>query len=151
MKEIILEMYKRLWNADLEDCNYLKCEYTWNTILKEALDKIEDKQDIIYYENSGLSLERRLREIADILKHQELHKAKDKKRYQAVLETRDDFIRFLKYLMEDLGMSKTKIVQNLGINRVTIDKILNGKHYVTKLSMDKANSYLWKVNNQFFY
>ena len=148
MKEIILEMYQRLWNADLEDCNYLKCEYTWNTILKETLDKTED---IIYYENSGLSLERRLREIADILKHQELHKAKDKKRFQAVLETGDDFIRFLKYLIEDLGMSKTKIVQNLRINRVTIDKILNGKHYVTKRSMDKANSYLWKVNNQFFY
>ncbi len=148
MKEIILEMYQRLWNADLEDCNYLKCEYTWNTILKETLDKIED---IIYYENSGLSLELRLREIADILKHQELHKAKDKKRFQAVLETGDDFIRFLKYLIEDLGMSKTKIVQNLRINRVTIDKILNGKHYVTKRSMDKANSYLWKVNNQFFY
>ena len=148
MKEIILEMYQRLWNADLEDCNYLKCEYTWNTILKETLDKIED---IIYYENSGLSLERRLREIADILKHQELHKAKDKKRFQAVLETGDDFIRFLKYLIEDLGMSKTKIVQNLRINRVTIDKILNGKHYVTKRSMDKANSYLWKLNNQFFY
>ena len=148
MKEIILEMYQRLWNADLEDCNYLKCEYTWNTILKETLDKTED---IIYYENSGLSLERRLREIADILKHQELHKAKDKKRFQAVLETGDDFIRFLKHLIEDLGMSKTKIVQNLRINRVTIDKILNGKHYVTKRSMDKANSYLWKVNNQFFY
>ena len=148
MKEIILEMYQRLWNADLEDCNYLKCEYTWNTILKETLDKTED---IIYYENSGLSLERRLREIADILKHQELHKAKDKKRSQAVLETGDDFIRFLKYLIEDLGMSKTKIVQNLRINRATIDKILNGKHYVTKRSMDKANSYLWKVNNQFFY
>jgi hypothetical protein len=148
MKEIILEMYQRLWNADLEDCNYLKCEYTWNTILKETLDKIED---IIYYENSGLSLELRLREIADILKYQELHKAKDKKRSQAILETGDDFIRFLKYLIEDLGMSKTKIVQNLRINRVTIDKILNGKHYVTKLSMDKANSYLWKVNNQFFY
>jgi len=148
MKEIILEMYQRLWNADLEDCNYLKCEYTWNTILKETLDKIED---IIYYENSGLSLERRLREIADILKYQELHKAKDKKRSQAILETGDDFIRFLKYLIEDLGMSKTKIVQNLRINRVTIDKILNGKHYVTKRSMDKANSYLWKVNNQFFY
>ncbi len=148
MKEIILEMYQRLWNADLEDCNYLKCEYTWNTILKETLDKIED---IIYYENSGLSLELRLREIADILKYQELHKAKDKKRSQAILETGDDFIRFLKYLIEDLGMSKTKIVQNLRINRVTIDKILNGKHYVTKRSMDKANSYLWKLNNQFFY
>jgi len=144
MKEIILEMYEKLWNAD-------KDKWAWNVILKDTLDKIEDKTDIIYYENSGLSLERRLREIADILKHQELHKAKDKKRFQAVLETGDDFIRFLKYLIEDLGMSKTKIVQNLRINRVTIDKILNGKHYVTKRSMDKANSYLWKVNNQFFY
>ena len=34
MKEIIVEMYERLWNAD-------KDKWAWNAILKDTLDKIE--------------------------------------------------------------------------------------------------------------
>ena len=34
MREILLEMYEQLWNAD-------KDKFTWNTILKETLEKLE--------------------------------------------------------------------------------------------------------------
>jgi len=36
MKEILLEMYDKLWNAD-------KDKWAWNAILKETLEKIEKK------------------------------------------------------------------------------------------------------------
>ncbi len=56
MREILLEMYEKLWDAD-------KDKWAWHTILDDALDKIEDIQDIIDSENSGLSVEQRLKEI----------------------------------------------------------------------------------------
>ena len=34
MREILLQMYERLWNAD-------KDKFAWNAILKETLEKIE--------------------------------------------------------------------------------------------------------------
>ena len=34
MREILLEMYERLWNAD-------KDKFAWNAILKDTLQKIE--------------------------------------------------------------------------------------------------------------
>ena len=34
MREILLEMYEKLWNAD-------KDKFAWNAILKETLEKIE--------------------------------------------------------------------------------------------------------------
>jgi hypothetical protein len=34
MREILLEMYEKLWEAD-------KDKFTWNAILKETLEKIE--------------------------------------------------------------------------------------------------------------
>ena len=34
MKEIILEMYEKLWNAD-------KDKWAWNAILKDTLEKLE--------------------------------------------------------------------------------------------------------------
>ena len=36
MREILLEMYERLWNAD-------KDKFAWNVILKETLEKLEMK------------------------------------------------------------------------------------------------------------
>ena len=36
MREILLEMYERLWNAD-------KDKFAWNVILKETLEKLEKK------------------------------------------------------------------------------------------------------------
>ena len=34
MREILLEMYEKLWNAD-------KDKYAWNVILKDTLEKID--------------------------------------------------------------------------------------------------------------
>jgi len=34
MKEILLEMYERLWNADKE-------KWAWSAILKDTLEKLE--------------------------------------------------------------------------------------------------------------
>ncbi len=34
MREILLEMYEKLWNAD-------KDKFTWNAILKDTLEKLE--------------------------------------------------------------------------------------------------------------
>lgn len=134
--------------------------------LIEDLQDIRDFQDILDSENRGLFVEQRLNNVeqrlndiavfisnVDWLKDnkQRLNEADEKKRLNAVLVTEEDFLRFLKYLIEDMGMSKKNITQNLGINRVTINKILNGKHYVTKRSMRKANDYLTNLNNQFFY
>ena len=34
MREILLEMYEQLWNAD-------KDKWSWNVILKDTLDKLE--------------------------------------------------------------------------------------------------------------
>ena len=36
MREILLEMYEKLWEAD-------KDKFAWNVILKETLDKLEKK------------------------------------------------------------------------------------------------------------
>ena len=36
MREILLEMYERLWEAD-------KDKWAWNVILKDTLDKLEKK------------------------------------------------------------------------------------------------------------
>jgi hypothetical protein len=36
MKEILLEMYDKLWNAD-------KDKLSWNVILKDTLEKLETK------------------------------------------------------------------------------------------------------------
>ena len=36
MREILLEMYEKLWEAD-------KDKFTWNAILKETLEKLEKK------------------------------------------------------------------------------------------------------------
>ena len=38
MREILLEMYEKLWNAD-------KDKFTWNVILKDTLEKLETKDD----------------------------------------------------------------------------------------------------------
>ena len=37
MREILLDMYEKLWNAD-------KDKYAWNVILKDTLEKIEEIQ-----------------------------------------------------------------------------------------------------------
>jgi len=37
-REILLEMYERLWNAD-------KDKWAWNVILKDTLEKIETNND----------------------------------------------------------------------------------------------------------
>ena len=37
-REILLEMYEKLWNAD-------KDKYAWNVILKDTLEKLETKDD----------------------------------------------------------------------------------------------------------
>jgi hypothetical protein len=37
-REILLEMYEQLWNAD-------KDKFTWNVILKDTLEKLE-KNDV---------------------------------------------------------------------------------------------------------
>jgi len=37
-REILLEMYEKLWNAD-------KDKFTWNVILKDTLEKIETNND----------------------------------------------------------------------------------------------------------
>ena len=36
MREILLEMYEKLWEAD-------KDKWAWNVILKDTLDKLEKK------------------------------------------------------------------------------------------------------------
>ena len=38
MKEILLDMYEKLWNAD-------KDKWTWNVILKDTLEKLENNND----------------------------------------------------------------------------------------------------------
>jgi hypothetical protein len=38
MREILLEMYEQLWNAD-------KDKWAWNVILKDTLEKLETKDD----------------------------------------------------------------------------------------------------------
>jgi predicted transcriptional regulator len=67
-----------------------------------------------------------------------------------ILETQEDFCEFLKYLIEDVGMQKIAITRNLGINRMTIQKILRGQIPVTKRSLRLANIYLNKMQKQFF-
>ena len=56
MREILLEMYDKLWNAD-------KDKWAWNVILKDTLEKLETKDDteqqgfvslIEHYESSKL-------------------------------------------------------------------------------------------------
>ena len=37
-REILLEMYEQLWNAD-------KDKWAWNVILKDTLEKLETKDD----------------------------------------------------------------------------------------------------------
>ena len=37
-REILLEMYEKLWNAD-------KDKYAWNVILKDTLEKLETNND----------------------------------------------------------------------------------------------------------
>ena len=37
-REILLEMFEKLWNAD-------KDKFTWNVILKDTLEKLETKDD----------------------------------------------------------------------------------------------------------
>ena len=37
-REILLEMYEKLWNAD-------KDKWAWNVILKDTLEKLETKDD----------------------------------------------------------------------------------------------------------
>ena len=48
MREILLEMYERLWNAD-------KDKFAWNVILKEPLDKLEMKDTLIELMNRDLT------------------------------------------------------------------------------------------------
>ena len=67
-----------------------------------------------------------------------------------ILETQEDFSEFLKYLIEDVGMQKMAITRNLGINRMTIHKILKGETLVTKRTIRLANIYLNKMQKQFF-
>ena len=38
MREILLEMYERLWDADRD-------KWAWNVILKDTLEKIETNND----------------------------------------------------------------------------------------------------------
>ena len=40
MREILLEMYEQLWEAD-------KDKFAWNVILKETLEKLEMKDTLI--------------------------------------------------------------------------------------------------------
>ena len=56
MREILLEMYERLWDADRD-------KWAWNVILKDTLEKIETNNDtkrqgfvslIEHYESSKL-------------------------------------------------------------------------------------------------
>jgi len=37
-REVLLEMYEQLWNAD-------KDKWAWNVILKDTLEKLETKDD----------------------------------------------------------------------------------------------------------
>ena len=37
-REILLDMYEKLWNAD-------KDKYAWNVILKDTLEKLETNND----------------------------------------------------------------------------------------------------------
>jgi len=48
MREILLEMYERLWNAD-------KDKFAWNMILKETLEKLEKKDTLIDLMNRDLN------------------------------------------------------------------------------------------------
>ena len=48
MKEILLEMYEKLWNAD-------KDKFAWNVILKETLEKLEMKDTLIDLMNRDLN------------------------------------------------------------------------------------------------
>ena len=59
MREILLQMYEKLWEAD-------KDKFVWNTILKDTLEKMEGVEDIIDSENSGLSVEQRRQEIQNL-------------------------------------------------------------------------------------
>ena len=38
MRELLLEMFEKLWNAD-------KDKFTWNAILKDSLEKLEANND----------------------------------------------------------------------------------------------------------
>jgi len=48
MREILLEMYEKLWNAD-------KDKFAWNMILKETLEKLEKKDTLIDLMNRDLN------------------------------------------------------------------------------------------------
>ncbi len=48
MREILLEMYEKLWNAD-------KDKFAWNVILKDTLEKIETNQRCRYIKREGES------------------------------------------------------------------------------------------------
>ena len=47
-REILLEMYEKLWNAD-------KDKFAWNMILKETLEKLEKKDTLIDLMNRDLN------------------------------------------------------------------------------------------------
>ena len=40
MREILLQMYEKLWNAD-------KDKFAWNAILKDTLEKLEKKDPLL--------------------------------------------------------------------------------------------------------
>lgn len=64
------------------------------------------------------------------------------------LRNQDDFKQFIQYLLEDLGVRKQDLTRNIGINRVTIHRIMTGKAQVTKRSLRLANLYLSKMQQQ---
>ena len=44
MREILLQMYEKLWEAD-------KDKFAWNAILKDTLEKLETNNDTQHYIN----------------------------------------------------------------------------------------------------
>lgn len=54
MREILLEMYEKLWNAD-------KDKFAWNVILKDTLEKLEtfNTANKFAYENKLSTKEKR--------------------------------------------------------------------------------------------
>jgi hypothetical protein len=67
-----------------------------------------------------------------------------------IVESDDDVVRVLLFLINDLGMTNAAITRNTGINRVTIHNLILKKIIATPKTLRRINKYLEELRQQFF-
>ena len=67
-----------------------------------------------------------------------------------IVESDDDVVRVLLFLIKDLGMTKAAITRNTGINVVTLHNLIKKKIIATPKTLRRMNKYLQELRQQFF-